>query len=155
MGYGTALYDTDAHTLTLDCNFSGLATDVGNGTTASHIHAPTTLPFQGTVGVATTTPSFVGFPLNVFSGTFHSVLDLTQSSSWNPAFITNNGGTTAGAEAALASALASGRAYWNIHSQKFGGGEIRGFFQLVPEPASGALVALAVIGFMGVVRRRS
>src|SRR5262245_20197681 len=141
-GYGTALYDNVAHSLTLDCNFSGLGTDVGNGTTASHIHAATTLPFQSTAGVATTTPSFVGFPLSVFSGTFHSVLDLTQSSSWNPAYVTANGGTTATAEVAFASALASGRSYWNIHSQRNGGGEIRGFLQLVvPEPASGALVA--------------
>src|SRR5690349_22035336 len=44
-GYGTVLYDNLAHTLTVDCSFSGLATDVGTGTTASHIHAATTLPF--------------------------------------------------------------------------------------------------------------
>ncbi|MEX2316196.1 MAG: CHRD domain-containing protein [Pirellulales bacterium] len=153
-GYGTALYDNVARTLTLDCDFSGLGTDVGTGTSASHIHAATTLPFQGTAGVATTTPSFVGFPLNVFAGTFHSVLDLTQASSWNPSYVTNNGGTTATAEATFAAAMASGRAYWNIHSQRNGGGEIRGFFQLVPEPATAAMALLAVLGLAGGFARR-
>jgi hypothetical protein len=81
-------------------------------------------------------------------------LDLTASSSWNPSYITANGGTTAGAEAAFASALATGRSYWNIHSQRNGGGEIRGFFQLVPEPTSGALVAFAFAGLAGIARRR-
>jgi hypothetical protein len=153
-GYGTALYDDVLHTLTLDCTFSGLATDVGTGTSASHIHAPTTLPFQGAVGVATTTPTFAGFPNNVTSGVFHSVLDLTLASSWNPSYVTANGGI-AGAEAAFASALATGRSYWNIHSGKFPGGEIRGFMQLVPEPASCVLVGLGVLGLAGIARRRS
>jgi hypothetical protein len=153
-GYGTVLYDDVARTLTLDCNFTGLVL-TGSGTTASHIHAPTTLPFQGTVGVATTTPSFVGFPLGVRSGSFQSVLDLTLASSWNPAYITNNGGTPAGAEAAFASALASGRSYWNIHSQTFGPGEIRGFLQLVPEPTSCVLAGLGVLVLASVSRRRS
>jgi len=154
-GYGTVLYDDVLHTLTLDVDFSGLATDVGTGTTASHIHAPTALPFQGTVGVATTTPTFAGFPNGVTSGSFQSVLDLTLASSWNPAYITNNGGSPATAEVAFASALATGRSYWNIHTQKFAGGEIRGFLQLVPEPASCALVTLGTLCLAGLTRRRS
>src|SRR3954464_2922657 len=92
-GYGTVLYDNLAHTLTVDCSFSGLATDQGTGTSASHIHAATTLPFQGTTGVATTTPTFAGFPLHVTSGTYHNLLDLTQSSSWNASYVSANGGT--------------------------------------------------------------
>jgi|SRR4051794_342107 hypothetical protein len=152
-GYGTALYDNVTHLLTLDANFSGLATDVGSGTTASHIHAATALPFQGTAGVATTTPTFAGFPLHVFSGTFHSVLDLTQSSSWNPSYVSANGGTTTTAEVAFTSALASGRSYWNIHSDKFPGGEIRGFMRLVPEPASCLLLVIGLAGVCGARRR--
>ncbi len=75
----------------------------------------------------TTTPTFAGFPLGVTSGSYNNTLDLTLASSYNPAYITANGGTTATAEAALAAAIASGRAYLNIHSSVFGGGEIRGF----------------------------
>jgi hypothetical protein len=152
-GYGTALYDNVAHTLTLDANFSGLV-PTGSGTTASHIHAATALPFQGTAGVATTTPSFVGFPLGVTAGTFHSVLDLTQSSSWNPSYVSANGGTTATAEVAFTSALATGRSYWNIHSGTFPGGEIRGFMQLLPEPASSLLLVIGLVGFACGARKR-
>lgn len=153
-GYGTVLYDDVAHTLKLDVTFSGLANDVGTGVTASHIHAGTALPFQGTAGVATTTPTFAGFPSAVFAGEYHNTLDLTLASSWNPTYVTNNGGTTASAEATFVSMLASGRSYWNIHSQKFGGGEIRGFLQLVPEPASATLVAFGLLGLTATARRR-
>ena len=153
-GYGTVLYDNLAHTLTVDANFSGLATDTGTGTSASHIHAATALPFQGSTGVATTTPSFAGFPLHVFAGVFHNTLDLTLASSWNPAYVSANGGTAASAELTLASALATGRSYWNIHSDKFPGGEIRGFLQLVPEPASCVLLIIGIAGFACRARQR-
>jgi hypothetical protein len=41
--------------------------------------------------------------------------------------VTANGGTTAGAEAALLAGLEAGQAYLNIHTTMFPGGEIRGF----------------------------
>src|SRR2546430_2458717 len=102
-GAGTAEvdYNNTAHTLFIGLSFSGLT----GTTTASPIHAPTASPFTGTAGVATTTPTFAGFPLGVTSGTYTNTLDLTQSSSWNPSFITANGGTTTGAETALAAAM--------------------------------------------------
>ena len=149
-GYGTMLYDDVAHTMTYNANFTGLT----GTTTASHIHAPTTLPFQGTVGVASQTPTFVNFPNGVTSGTYSDTYNLTLASSWNPAYITANGGTPATAEAAFFAALMANRAYWNIHSSSFGGGEIRGFMSLVPEPASGALVALAFACLAGISHRR-
>lgn len=149
-GYGTALYDNLAHTLALSASFSGLT---GN-TTNSHIHAATANPFLLTAGVATTTPTFAGFPSGVTSGSFSNTLDLTLASSWNPAYVTANGGTTAGAEAALSAALFANKSYWNIHSSEFGGGEIRGFLTLIPEPASFTLVALGIAGIAGIARRR-
>ena len=79
-------------------SFSGLQ---GN-TTAAHIHSPTSVAFSGGAGVATTTPTFVGFPLGVSSGTWNTTLDLTQSSSFIAASITGHGGTTAQAEQDLA-----------------------------------------------------
>jgi hypothetical protein len=103
--------------------FGGL---VGN-TTASHIHAATAVAGTGTAGVATTTPTFLGFPLGVKLGSYDIVLDMTLASSYNPSYVTANGGTTASAEAALFAAIAAGKAYLNIHSSSFPGGEIRGF----------------------------
>lgn len=129
-GSATADADATANTLHLHFTWSGLT----GTTTASHIHAPTLVAGTGTAGVATTTPYFLGFPIGVTAGTFDITLDLTQSSSYNGSFVTSSGGTTAGAEAALLSAIANGKAYLNIHSSTFGGGEIRGFWMPVATP---------------------
>jgi hypothetical protein len=76
----------------------------------------------------------LGFPTGVQSGTFSITLDLTQSSSYNPSFITASGGTVAAAEAALTSGIAAGQTYLNIHTNVFPGGEIRGQLQPVAPP---------------------
>jgi hypothetical protein len=123
--------DPVAHTMRVRADFTGLT----GTTTASHIHAATTLPGTGTAGVATTTPTFAGFPLGVTSGSYDNTLDMTLASSYNPAYVTAHGGTTAQAEADLFAAIASGQAYLNIHSSTFGGGEIRGFLVPLATPA--------------------
>jgi len=147
-GFAEVDYFNLTHMLHIHVTFSGLL----GTTTASHIHAATLTPGTGTAGVATTTPYFSGFPIGVTSGTFDTTLDLTQASSYNPSYITANGGTTAGAEAALAAALANDEAYLNIHTTVFGGGEIRGFLVLVPEPSSIAFLGLGVLAV--ICRRR-
>ncbi|SRR5258706_1324576 len=147
-GFGTVAYDSTHHVLDLSVSFSGLT----GTTTASHIHAPTLVPLAGTAGVATTTPTFAGFPLGVTSGTYNNVLDLTLASSYNPSYVSANGGTPASAEAALTAAMAAGKSYWNIHSSTFPGGEIRGF--LVPEPSSIALLGLGAGAVAWTARRR-
>jgi hypothetical protein len=151
VGSGSVIYDDVNHTLQLQVSFSGLSAN----TSASHIHAATSSPFSGTAGVATTTPSFVGFPLGVTSDTFSDTLDLTSTNSWNAAYITAHGGTPAGAELALATAMAAGEAYWNIHTTTFPGGEIRGFLVAVPEPSSVALLGLGAGALAWRMRRRS
>jgi hypothetical protein len=150
VGSGFVTIDTIANTMAVDLTFSGLL----GTTTASHIHAPTAAPFTGTAGVATTTPTFTGFPLGVTSGSYSHTFDLLLASSYNPAYVTANGGTVAGAEAALLSSIASGQAYLNIHTTVVPGGEIRGFLIAVPEPATWMtmLLGFAAIGF--VFRRR-
>ena len=140
-GSGTVTLSLATHVLMVNLSFTGLT----GTTTASHIHAPVTVP-GGTAGVATQTPSFVGFPLGVTSGTFNTTLDMSLASTWNPAYITANGGTAAGAEAAFVSAVQNGQAYLNIHSTTFPGGEIRGFLLPIPEPASLALFAIGGLG---------
>jgi hypothetical protein len=150
-GFAQVTYDNLAHTLNVNFTFSGL---VGT-TTASHIHAATLLPGSGTAGVATQTPYFTGFPIGVTSGSYNNTFDLTQSSSWNSAFITANGGTTASAESALSVALFGNMAYLNIHSTVYGGGEIRGFLTLVPEPSSAALIGLGSAVVWAMRRRKT
>lgn len=149
-GSGVVAYDDVAHTLHIQLTFSDL---IGT-TTAAHIHSPTAVPGTGTVGVATQVPSFAGFPLGVTSGVFDQTYDLTQASSWNPSFINANGGTPASAELALATSMAEGRAYFNIHTSEYTGGEIRGFLQLIPEPATIGLLAVGALAF-GTRRKRA
>lgn len=127
-GTATVTIDTVAHTLRVVSSFSGLTAN----TTASHIHCCVAPPANA--GVATTLPSFVGFPLGVTFGAMDQTYNMTLAATWNPAFITANGGTPAGAEAALAAGLAAGQAYLNIHTVAFPGGEIRGFLALPPAP---------------------
>jgi CHRD domain/PEP-CTERM motif len=152
-GFAEVGYDTTAHTLHVHVTFSGLL----GTTTASHIHSATAAPGIGTAGVATTVPTFPGFPLGVTSGTYDNTLDLTLLSSYNPAFVTANGGTATSAETALALGMASGEAYLNIHTTVVPGGEIRGFLQpaaTIPEPSTLGLLALGGIALAGWRRRR-
>lgn len=133
-GTGTATVDIDpvAHTMAINLTFTGL---IGT-TTASHIHAATAVALTGTAGVATTTPTFAGFPLGVTAGAYVVTLDMTLASSYNPSYVAAHGGTTATAEADLFQAIADGKAYLNVHSSAFPGGEIRGF--LVPSHPTAA-----------------
>lgn len=162
-GTGTALVtvDFDLGTMRVETSFSGLLAPV----TASHIHCcvlPTaTMP---TAGVATPVPSFPGFPSGVTSGTYDQTFALGLASSYNPAFVTSNGGTVSGAMSALLAGLDAGMAYLNIHTSSpagtpqlgFPGGEIRGFLQPVPEPETYVLMlaGLAMVGWMTARRRK-
>jgi hypothetical protein len=149
LGFATIAFDNVAHTLQVATTFTGLTSP----TTAAHIHCCTAVAGTGTANVATQLPSFVGFPLGVTSGVFANTFDLTLASSWNPAFITANGGTTAGAEAALEAGSAAGQAYLNIHTNAFPNGEIRGFLTAVPEPATWGMMILG-FGIAGAALRR-
>ena len=81
----------------------------------SHTHSATAVAGTGTAGVATTTPTYTGFPLGVTSGTYDHVYDMTLATSYNPSYVTAHGGTTAQAETDLAAGIAAGKAYLNIH----------------------------------------
>lgn len=88
------------------------------------------------------------------SGSYQSVVfDLTQSTIYNPNFVTLQGGLPQ-AEAALIAGIENGMTYLNIHTVNFGGGEIRGQLSRIPAPASLVLLASAFLG-LGLIRRRN
>ena len=147
-GFAIVTVDTILNTMEVNVTFSGLTSP----NTAAHIHccvAP-----GGNAGVATTTPTFPGFPSGVTAGSYDQVLDMTSAASYNPAFITANGGTPSSAEAVLFAGLAAGDAYLNIHTTEDPGGEIRGFLAVAtPEPGTWGL-ALAGLGVLWAAQRK-
>jgi hypothetical protein len=147
-GFASVKFDIAANTMRVEVSFSGLTA----GDTASHIHCCTASPFTGTAGVATTTPTFTGFPSGVTSGTYDNTFDMTLASSYNPAFVTAQG-SVAAAEATLYANLFTGKEYLNIHSSAIPGGEIRGFLVAVPEPGSLPLFGSGLLG-LWIARRR-
>jgi len=151
-GSAVVFFDTIAQTLEVKVTFSGLT----SGDTASHIHAATSTAGTGTAGVATSVPTFTGFPTGVTSGTYDHTFDLTLVTSYNPAFVTANGGTASSAESALVSAMMAGKSYLNIHTTEFPGGEIRGFLaKNVPEnSATAGLFALGMLGTIAFHRQQ-
>ncbi len=155
-GTGQAFVEVDAVTreMRVLVTFSGLTGNV----TASHIHCCTAAPGTGIAGVATTTPTFTDFPLGATFGSYDHTFDMTLASSYNAPFVAANGGTVAGAFAALLAGLAAGESYFNIHTSVVPGGEIRGFLvagqiPTLPEPQTAALLAMGVFTVLAFRRR--
>ena len=150
-GTATVTLDLAASTLRVQTSFS----DLSSNTTMAHIHCCTSMPDSMSVGVATTTPAFPGFPIGVTSGSYDQTLDLTSPASYNTSFIAMNGGSPATAFAALANGLTSGQSYFNIHTVQYPAGELRGtLVAAIPEPETYALFAAGLALLAGVARRR-
>jgi hypothetical protein len=137
-GYGFATITLDEHAMTLRVQAS--FEDLTGGTTSAHIHCCTAQSGTGNAGVATPLPTFAGFPAGVKEGVYDQTFDLSLASSWNSAFVNVNGGTVSSAFEAFATGLAQQKAYFNLHSSAFPGGEIRGTLTAVPEPGTLALM---------------
>jgi hypothetical protein len=146
-GFAVVTIDDVLNTMHLVISFSGLtSTDTG-----AHIHC--CVAQGGNTGVATTVPAFTGFPLGVTAGSYNQTLSLTDLASYNPSFVTAQGGL-ANAEAALLAGLAAHQTYLNIHTANNPGGEIRAFLVPIPEPATWGFVGLAVAGLALFGRKR-
>ena len=119
-GYGTVLYDDVAHTLTVGLHLLRLGyrrryrNDGISHSRADGGPVPSELPAS-----PRRHPSFVGFPLGVYAGEFHSTLDLTHGVELERSlYHEQRRHSPATAEAAFASALCDRQSsYWNIHSK--------------------------------------
>ena len=142
---GTILVTLNGNSLTVNESFSGL---IGGPASAAHIHC------CGPVGVIE--PVAVPFPAfpSATSGTYANSFDLSLASTYNPAFVTANGGTVASAEAAFIAGLNSFQTYANIHNATFPVGEIRGQLAQVPGPATIGLLLLGLTATLGLTRKR-
>ena len=130
-GSGAALVTLDdvLSKVTVHVTFQDLTANASAG----HIHCCTATPGAGSIGVA---QGFAGFPA-AKSGTYDQSFTLAAASFTN-----------------LATNIAAGRAYVNIHSPgTFSAGEVRGFLAPVPEPETYALM-LAGLGVLGLAARR-
>ena len=120
--------------------------DVNDNLVAAHIHASPTVTPTTNAGVVW---GFFGAPFNdnspndfVFTP-FASGVGGTFSGKWDP---TEGNGTTLGAQL---SNIVTGHAYINFHTTQFGGGEIRGAINVVPEPSLVLLVGIGVVAMIG------
>ena len=139
-GFANVTFDDEAHTMLVQLGFA----DLLGPNIAAHIHAATDVAGTGTAPVATVTPTFTGFPSGTTAGSYSHLFDMTAASSYRAGYLAGFGGSTAAAEAFLLQSAQDGKAYLNIHSTVFTGGEIRGFLSPAPEPQSWALM---IVGF--------
>jgi hypothetical protein len=128
--------------------------DLNGTTTAAHVHCCTSAAFTGAAPVALPFPDF---PMGVHAGTYSNAIALGDEMSWDPAFMSANGGTVQGAASALVDGINANEAYVNIHTDLYPNGEIRGWLVAappVPETAEWSMLAVGLAGLMWMSRRR-
>jgi len=141
---GMSMFTLTGDSLNVLESYSGLSASA----TGAHVHCCAPAGKTATVAVP-----FIGFPITT-SGTYSHTFDLTLPATYTPGFLTLEGGTAAGAEAALIAGFNSGLAYANIHDSSFPGGEIRGTISPTPEPGGFVLLGTGMIGILQAVRRK-
>jgi len=134
----------------IDVTGSQTPNDPNDNLTAAHIHAPAppgtnTSVVWGFFGAPfndnnPNDMTMMPFPTGMVGGMFTGKWDLSEGNGTN---LTPQ----------IPSILA-GLAYINFHTTQFGGGEIRGQIQVVPEPSAVTLFGAGVFGLFLLGRRR-
>jgi hypothetical protein len=142
-GFGSVRFDNVTNVLSLNVQWQGL---IGGSAFMAHIHCCVVVP-PDNAGIALDlwTPTD---PARPATGSYSALYDLDDVNPFRAGFTGSNGGTALSAMQALIGAMdaGEGRAYYNIHTAQFPGGEIRGNLA-VPEPATLSLL----IGGLGLL----
>lgn len=138
-GTGTVSMTLTGNTLSFSGAYGGLSTNV----TLAHIHGPA--PVGSPAGVV-----YNLITLGILTG--QGTTSGTLSGSFN--MVAAPAGTSYTTIQQQINDLNAGLWYINIHSVTFGGGEIRGQINLIPEPSSFALLGLGAGTLLYRLRRR-
>jgi hypothetical protein len=128
--------------------------DLEGTTTEAHLHCCTSAAFTGVAPVAVPFPDF---PTGVNAGTYSNAIPLGDDMSYDPAFLSSNGGAASGAASALMDGIAANEAYVNIHTSTYPNGEIRGWLVAappVPEAGEWSMLVVGLGGLLWMSRRR-
>ena len=124
--------------------YSGL----GSGAIDYHLHCCAAA--GATSGVAID----INFTEGVLSDDFSATFNLLDPTIYRAAFLAGSGGTAAGARDRFFAGYLANLGYFNVHSSGFPGGEIRGQFAAIPEPATWAMLITGFGLIGGAARRR-